>query len=498
MKLLTWALASFLLCCPLTAQQTRFQFTHDGSILHLKFSPSGSKLLSYSSGNQDLGLWEVSTGHLLWKRPISFIQKADEYYTLNAVAWSSDEKLVATGSANGTIQLWNANDGQFVWRADVSKEGVSAITFSPDDKTIAAADYSGEGAAATLINVEDGKAVKFLAGNKCPAIGIAFNTSADELVIGNLNGNVVRWNLETASPVDPVDCKGRYAYGGERSFSQDLSLSVRRTTADEIVLEESNGQVIKKLKLNDSRLRAVVNSKARKAVIQEYSGYRLHDLSNGSETVIKSCGSPFDLSADGRLFAQGCDGFKTSIRITDLSSGRSWVLDGHPSKINALSYSPDFSLLAVAGNDGNAYLFDPATKALKRTLKGNGPRITSLAFTTDGKQVITGDENTGLLKWNMADGSLLQDTTVAQDRSDDIEKIEASVDGKHFLLLINSEIVLFDSDLKVRGSLQTPEEFQSSLGTMTYTYSYVPANSGAFTSSGSQVVTGHRDGTLRF
>src|SRR5436305_76144 len=107
MRPLILALALFIVCGLLFAQEPKFQFTHKGRVLHIKFSRSGSKLISYSSGNQDLALWDVSTGNLLWKRPISLIQKADEYYTLNALAWSPDEKLIATGSANGTVQLWN-------------------------------------------------------------------------------------------------------------------------------------------------------------------------------------------------------------------------------------------------------------------------------------------------------------------------------------------------------------------------------------------------------
>src|SRR4051794_3780494 len=100
MKSLTLAVVVLASVGLLSAQEKNFQFTHKGSVLHIKFSPSGSKLLSYSSGNQDLAAWEVSTGRLLWKRPISFIQKADEYYTLDSFAWSPDEGLIATGSAN--------------------------------------------------------------------------------------------------------------------------------------------------------------------------------------------------------------------------------------------------------------------------------------------------------------------------------------------------------------------------------------------------------------
>ncbi|MEP6945463.1 MAG: hypothetical protein ABJA02_06055 [Acidobacteriota bacterium] len=199
-------LLPFFLCMIVFAQVPRFQFTHKGSVLHIKFSPSGSKLLSYSSGSQDLALWEVSTGRLVWIRPISFIQKADEYYTLNAFSWSPDEKLVSTGSANGTVQLWDAGNGKIIWRADVANDGISAIAFSPDATTIAATGYDSTGPAATLINVVDGSIVKRLVGNKCRAIGITFDPSGKELSVGNLDGNIVRWNLAEAKPINTADC----------------------------------------------------------------------------------------------------------------------------------------------------------------------------------------------------------------------------------------------------------------------------------------------------
>jgi WD40 repeat protein len=500
MKALVLALVPFILCGLLFAQGPRFQFTHKGSVLHIKFSPTGSKLISYSSGNQDLALWDVSTGNLLWKRPISFIQKADEYYTLQAFAWSPDEKLIATGSANGTVQLWNSSDGAFVWRAEVSKEGVSAITFSPDARTVATTEYSGNGAAATLIDVRSGTSVKILRGNKCGAIGIAFDSSGNELSIGNLNGNVVRWDLATGKSINPADCKGSYAYGGERSYSEDLTLSVRRTTADQIVIEDFSGKVLKPLTLNDSKMRSVINAKANNAVIREYGGYRLYDLASGAEKKLSDCvsGSAFDLSADGRYFAQSCDGFKTSIRVTDLNSDRSWLIDGHPSKINAVVYSPDFSVLAVAGNDGNAYLFDPATRSLKKRLVGNGSRLTTLAFTSDGKRLDTGDENSVLHRWDLSTGSILDEAKVTDDRSDDIDKIETSIDGKNTLVLINSAVFLLDNELRVRGTLQTPDGYSSTSGNVTSTYSSMPINSAAFSFDGGQVITAHPDGTLRF
>ncbi len=496
-KTLVLAFALFVSTTALFAQQ-RFQITHNRSIYHIKFSPSGLLLISFS-GNQDMALWEVSTGRVLWKRPISFIQKSDEHFTLNAIAWSPDEKLIATGSANGTVQLWNANDGAFLWRTDAAKSGISAVAFSPDGKTVAATSLGTEaGLAATLISVASGQKVTELMGNRCAAMGIAFDLSGNELSIGNLDGNVARWNLLTDKPINAAECRGKVAYGGERSLSEDLGLSVRRTTVGQVVIEKSDGEVIKTLELNNSKLWSVINSRAQKAVVAEYGSYHIYDLASGSEKKLNDCvsGHAFDLSNDGKHFAQSCDGFQTSIRLTDLSSDRSWLLDGHPSKVNAIAFSPDFSLLAIAGNDGNAYLFDPKTRFLKQTLDGDGSRLTALTFGPDSKTMLTGDENGVLRRWDLSTGAMLDHQKLTEG-SNDLDKIEVSANGKELLVISRSEAILISSDLKAIGALRTAEGYSSTAGDMTIGYSSVPIVGAAFLADDKYLITGHPDGTIR-
>ena len=482
----------------LIGQIPAFQFTHKGSLLHLKFSPDGSKLLSYSSGNQDMAMWDVQKERLLWKRPISFIQKNDEYYTLNAFAWSPDGKLVATGSGNGTVQLWDAQTGAFIWLTDVAKKGIAAVAYSPDGKVVAAVPYSDEKNAAVLLNAFTGEVLKTFEASQCTQIGLAFDENERELKIGNLDGNVGTWDLVSGKPIHEPACRTMISYAGERSFSEDLSLSLRRTNADEAVIEESTGKIITAKKLNDSRMKAVINSKAQMAVIEEYGGYHLFNLADGTDRMLDdhANGSAIDISADGQLFAHSTDGYKTAIKVTDLSTGKVLLLDGHPSTIHAISYSPDYSLLAIAGNDGNAYLLDPVSRSERGVLEGNGLRLTALTFSLDGKSLFTGDENGVLRQWDLITGKLMKESKL-NDRSDDIEKIEVARDGKSFLVLINQVALILDPDLTLRGYVSTPEEYSSTSGAMTYTSSSVPILSAAFGPTGSNLITGHPDGTIQ-
>lgn len=481
-------------------QTASFQLTHKGSILRIKFSPSGSKLVSYSSGNQDLCVWDVKTGRVIWKRPISFIQRADEYYTLDSIAWSPDEKLLATGSANGTVQVWNSLTGEFRWIAEVTKNGVAAIAFSPDGKTLAAVPYTDEAITAKLLDASTGKSITNYSGDKCEHIAVAFDKNGTELRIGDLHSGVSRWDLISGKLTAGSDggCKSLYSYGGERSYSSDLSLSVRRSTADKVVIENGNGKTIKETKLNNSKLESTINAQAKLAVIGEYGGFRLYDLATGSERLLDDCvsGNTFDLSSDGQMFAQSCSGFKTVIKVRHLATGQLSLLDGHPSNIHAISYSPDYSLLAVAGNDGNAYLFAADSKRLIRTLEGDGNRLTALTFRPDGKSLFTGAENGMLREWDVASGTRLKDVKIS-DRSDDVERIEASKDGKGILVFINGELLLLNADLTPKRSLTTPEGDGSTSGQMTSTYSSVPISGASFVGDGSTTVTGHWDGSIR-
>jgi WD40 repeat protein len=482
------------------AQTLPFQFTHKGSILHVKFSPSGAKLLSYSSGNQDMCMWDVSTGRVIWKRPISFIQKADEYYTLDSIAWSPDERLVATGSANGTVQLWKSETGEFLWIADVTKTGVAAIAFNPNGETLAAVPYSDKAVAARLLDVATGKSIRTYSGDECEHIAATITQDGTELRIGDLHADVARWSFSSGRLLSASDttCRSHYSYGGERSYSSELSLSVRRTTADKAVIEETNGKIIEETKLVDSKLWSAINARAKVAIIGEYGGYRLYDLSSGTERVLNDCtsGSAFDISPDGQTFAQSCDGFKTVIKLTNLVTGKVSLFDGHPSNIHAISYSPDHSLIAAAGNDGNAYLFDPESKRLIKTLAGDGNRLTALAFRPDGKSLLTGDDNGTIHEWNLISGTRSKNVK-PNDRSDDVERIETSKDSKSVLVFMHQELMVLNGDLSFRSFLTTPEGYSSTSGEMTITYSSVPVSGASFIDGGSTIITGHSDGSIR-
>jgi WD40 repeat protein len=208
--------------------------------------------------------------------------------------------------------------------------------------------------------------------------------------------------------------------------------------------------------------------------------------------------SAFDTSHDGTMIAEGGGWGDASIRITDIRSGKSWWLDGHPSVIKTISYSPDGKYLAVAGSDKNIYIFDAAKRALSKTLTGHTRPVSSLAFSPDGKTLISCSEHELIKVWDWQEGKFLQDIKSEEDMFG-VKKISFSSDGKYFLTTSDRvQFRLWDAQtLQLVRNFQTKEGYESSGGNMTIGYSGVPVLTALFADSDKRILSSHEDGTLR-
>ena len=110
-------------------------------------------------------------------------------------------------------------------------------------------------------------------------------------------------------------------------------------------------------------------------------------------------------SPDGNRRAVG-DG--KAIKIFDVATGKIIIqIQAHTDKVTALAFSPDGKQLVSGSDDKTVRVFDTTTGAATIVMKGHDASITLAGFSIDGKTITTVDKNKKSIKWDPATGKQL-------------------------------------------------------------------------------------------
>src|SRR5262249_51449950 len=111
---------------------------------------------------------------------------------------------------------------------------------------------------------------------------------------------------------------------------------------------------------------------------------------------------------------------------------------GHVREVWAVALSRDGKLMATGGVDRTVKVWDAATGAEKFTLTGHGETITALAFTPDGKPLVSASE--GQLKvWDTANGKEVR--TITDIGAKQVPVVTVTEDNKRIVAWVANTII---------------------------------------------------------
>jgi WD40 repeat protein len=385
---------------------------HANLVTNVVFSRDGEKIAS-SSLDQKVKIWDVKTGQHLktlegHARPV------------RSLAFSDDGKLLATGSGDRTVKVWDVETGKPLQSLEGGHEDlVHSVAFSADGKLLAS---GGEDRAIVIWEVTSGKLLRKLLGHKYGVTSVAFHPSGDMLVSGGADKDVILWDL-SASKLPPQVMGGEnnrhghwvtcvvFDKEGKRVASGSLDETI-------IVWDVKTHLRLQTLTASHKPIRAVAFSPGEgtqlAAVTQDNSLF-VWDLTAAKENPKELEGRPGMLrtiafSSDGERM--GSVTFDT--RVWDANT----VLYGHTGAVTSVAVHPLGKILASSGGylDDNSHnflgeirLWDlEQPKKLPRRLLGHSGPVRAIAFSSDGKYLLTGGEDEKARLWDVESETVRQ------------------------------------------------------------------------------------------
>ncbi len=460
---------------------------HEDGVQQVTFSPDGS-LLATASEDGTVRIWDARTGGCLHKLE-------GHANDVVSVAFSPDGKLLASASLDCTARIWSTDTGACLHTLKEHKHWVNSVAFSPDGKLLATA-----GGLIRTWDPATGKCLHELKGAG-PGRHLVFSPDGKLLTSADQARQVGIWNPHTGEIVSTL--KGHTSSVDAVAFSPDAVLAATATDDKIRLYSVRSGKCLQMVKTphSVSKLAFSPDGTLLGCALSNYSialcsandapsvqAPRLPLTAVGEQDSEKPPTPGRALSeeqlkkqADELLEGMASDKWRRRReaarqlrKLLTESSGKQKVLleylqgrheklkddvdvrlrlggilhpwenlkkqrtlKGHTGKIRSLAFSPDGRVLVSASSDRTVMFWDPRTGESLHTVLMHEEPVKSAAFSSTGEFIASVTEGEAARIWCVKTGVCLCTLEGAS-------AIAFSPNGKLIATSTGTEILLWD------------------------------------------------------
>jgi len=411
------------------AEIVAFNHEHWGGISCVTFSRDGRHIVSAGWDMEGvIKIWDAVDGN-------EVMNLTGHSHEIHAVSFSSDNKLLASGSGDYTIKIWNAAKGSIVMTLLGHEGPIESVAFSPDDKYLVSGGYDGT---VRIWDIATGKEVTTLRGHESQVTSVAFTPDGKQIVSGSYDGTVKVWDATVDNELNR--CMGHREDVCATAFSPDGKLLVSHdqdgrvkvwdvvSCAEVMTLNGGRGLHYGSTAFSPNGKR-IISFGAKRAITiwDAETGDEVMTLGGHEESI--RC---FAFSPDGKRIVSGTSDAK--VKMWDATKGEeivTWDLDGEP-RVYSIAFSPDGKRIVSGSSDREIQVWDAATRAELMNIVGHeGKRITSVTFDSHGKRIASAcwEDHTARI-WDAVTGVEL---ATMRGHRDSVRSIAFSPDGKRLV-----------------------------------------------------------------
>ncbi len=391
---------------------------HKQPVISVAFSPDSRQLASGSYDNT-ARVWDIESDQTMYTI-------TGHTQAVGGVAFSPDGARLATAGYDNTVRIANAATGQHILTLKGHTDPVSAVCFTPDGRRLVTGSFDNT---ARIWDASKRRDTVTLAGHLGTVTDMAIANDGVTVYSGGNDGTVRQWSTLTGLQTATLLAQKSFitaialAKDGTTLAAGDAAGAVHimdtRTRHERLVVHTGPAPIsCLSFSPDGARICAGVGSMGAPQttgliVLNTENGTLRHTLLKNSAIIMDAAYSP-----DGKWIA--CGGADNQVRVFDSATGalqKMWRAcpresgeDAAASFVTGICWSPDGGRLAgteadqTGSGDNTARIWDAHTGKIIRELRGHANSLYSIAFSPDGRRLVTGSADKTARVWDTQTG----------------------------------------------------------------------------------------------